>query len=197
MSDSDSDDDDLFADFEKADCESVNVSANLVQDVGEENVKQVCLVTGFVANFGLLATLHSTYLIASPLIPSLPYFHDQAESDDKVKIAWTAPSVSGLKNSSAVGSSSAGAHWYKDAEFENKPDKNKKIAASVWAEPTGGTAMRYSSSVPNDLSSYASPAAARATTLPRVNSVLSVPEVDAAPGFSSVFSFGADGRLKW
>ena len=38
MSDSEESDGDLFADFEKADCESVNVSANLVHDVGEENV---------------------------------------------------------------------------------------------------------------------------------------------------------------
>ena len=40
MSDSDlSDDDDLFADFDKAECDQVNVSANLIDDI-EDNVAQ-------------------------------------------------------------------------------------------------------------------------------------------------------------
>ena len=108
--------------------------------------------------------------------------------------------MSGLKNSSAVNAKEK--HWYKDADFQNKPDRNKRASVSVWGEPalepTGG-GMRCSSSLPCDLSSYASPAAARpaASTLPRVSSVMSVPEVDAAPAFSSIFTFGADGRMKW
>ena len=41
MSDSDlSDDDDLFADFDKAECDQVNVSANLIDDIGEDNRQQ-------------------------------------------------------------------------------------------------------------------------------------------------------------
>lgn len=42
MSDSDlsDDDDDLFADFDNAECDQVNVSANLIDDIGEDNVAQ-------------------------------------------------------------------------------------------------------------------------------------------------------------
>jgi hypothetical protein len=40
---SDSDDDDLFADFEKSTCEDLNVSANLISDLGHNAVAQKSL----------------------------------------------------------------------------------------------------------------------------------------------------------
>ena len=40
---SDSDDDDLFADFEKSTCEDLNVSANLISDLGDTAVAQKSL----------------------------------------------------------------------------------------------------------------------------------------------------------
>ena len=104
MSDSeDSDDDDLFADFEATDdVDNINVSANLVEDVGEDKVAA------------------------------------KSGEDDGKRIEWVAPSVSGLKNSNTV--NSAEKHWYKDDQFKNKPDANKRKPQSVFtpSTPNGG-----------------------------------------------------------
>lgn len=92
---SDSEDDDLFLDFENATCEDLNVSANLITDIGTSVVSQNTIDRA--SNIG----------------------------QDKSKAEWVAPAVTGLKNSYTATSFHTGKHWYRDDEFKNKPDNNK------------------------------------------------------------------------
>ena len=119
---SDDDDDDLFADFDNTEeCDVVNVSANLIADVGQDKVMQSAL----------------------------------GSEDEGKRIQWVAPAVSGLKNSSTVNERVK--HWYKDDDFKNKPDKNKRSPG-----------MPGSASVPGNLASMGMP---RVQSTPRLHRV--------------------------
>ena len=104
---SDSDDDDLFLDFENSTCEDLNVSANLITDVGTSVVSQTSIDR--VSN----------------------------TTQDKSKAEWVAPAVTGLKNSHKATAFQSGKHWYRDDEFKNKPDSNKtgKVQWPAHASP--------------------------------------------------------------
>ena len=182
MSDEDDSDDDLFAEFENDDGTELNVSANLLADVGQEQKE----VHAGEADEGKVFWVAPAVCVAKvalerrPAPPPLSTPHRPSPCARRSPSHFARPSLwcgrrHGLRNSDKVTAKES--HWYLDNKFANEPDKNKTPPAKPGPPaPAAMTPLGVNSG-------NAFPFMGGAAT----------PQPDATPPFASIFGGGGGG----
>lgn len=200
MSDSDlsDDDDDLFADFDKAECDQVNVSANLIDDIGEDNVAQKSkdATDGKTLDWiapavhGLKNSLTVTQASSGQHWYRDDDFKNLPDTNRSTKVDWVnMPSRGDVATGSAPPASSAASSSTPantTAFMQQQP--SPKMATTDMMTPGGGQPFAGGTVTAAQAAPFAAapPAAQQAPAAPAQFSF-----------GSALLSFGNDGRVVW